>query len=117
MNEKSNNLIGLVITVLLIAVICAGIIYYYRGASGKLESELEQLERNNNEIASETRQLQADVSIHSAGITTVRTEIGKIRERIEHVSTEIEQAGNDVLRAIEIIEDCENIIETVKTQR
>lgn len=117
MNEKTNNIIGVIVAVLLIAIICAGIIYYYRGASDKLESELEQLERNNNELASETRQLQADVAIHSAGITTVRTEIGKSRERIEHVSTEIEQAGNDVLRAIEIIEDCENIIETVKTQR
>jgi len=116
-NEKSNNLIGLVITVLLIAVICAGIIYHYRGASGKLESELLKLERNNNELASETRQLQADVASHRTGITTIRNEVGKSRERIKHVYTEIEQAGNDVLRAIEIIEDCENIIETVKTQR
>ena len=117
MNEKSNNLIGLVITVLLIAVICAGIIYYYRGASGKLESELDKLERNNNELASETRQLQADVTKHGEGLTTVRTEVGKSRERIEHVSTEIGQSTEDVDRAITIIEECENIIETVKTQK
>lgn len=117
MNETRNNIIGLIIAVLLVATICIGIIYYYRGASGKLESELDNLERSNNELASETRQLLTDIAIHRTGITTVRTEVGKSRERIKHIYTEINQSGKDTDRAIEIIKECENIIETIKTQR
>lgn len=105
------------VAVLLLAIVCAGIIYYYRGADGQLESELDKLERNNRELASETRQLQADIAVHGTGIKTVRTEVSKSRERIEHVYIEIGESAEDADRAISIINDCEKIIEKVKTQR
>lgn len=122
MNEiKSNthalNLPAIVGFLLLIAVVCAGVIYYYRGASGSLERELDHIEQLSNQLASETRQLQAGIASHSAGIAAVGKSVGKSRERIEHIYTDLEKAGSDTDRAIAIIADCQKIIEAVKTQR
>lgn len=117
MNEKNTNLLGIIIGVVLIAVVCAGIIYYYRGASGQLESELVGIERLNNAIASESRQLQTDIASHGKRIASVAVQLGKSRERIKHVYTEIGQSAKDADRAIGLVEECESIIEAVKAQR
>lgn len=116
-NTNSLNLPAIICLVLLIAVICAGVIYYYRGAGGSLERELANIERLNSELASETRQLQAGIASHGAGIAGVRVEVGKSRERIEHIYTYLEEAGSDADRAIQIIAECQSIIEAVKAQK
>ena len=116
-NTNSINLPAIIGLVLLIAVICAGVIYYYRGADNGLERELANIERFNNQLASETRQLQAGIASHGAGIAVVRKSVGKSRERIEHVYTDLEKAGSDADRAIQVIAECQNIIEAVKTQK
>lgn len=100
-----------------IALICGGVIYYYRGADSKLESELNNIERLNSELASATLELKSGIASHSAGIKSVRGEIGKSRGRIKHVYTQIGESAKQADRAIEIINDCEEIIEKVKTQR
>jgi septal ring factor EnvC (AmiA/AmiB activator) len=116
-NNSSGDFGFIVAVVLLIAVICAGIVYYYRGAGGELESELADVERLNSELASETRQLQTDIASHGKGLASVTSAIGKSRERIKHVYTDIGQSAKEAGRAIEIIAECQNIIEAVKTQR
>lgn len=118
MDEKIQfNLVGIITAILLIAGICAGIVYYYRGASGELESELNDLERLNSEIASESRQLQAGIASHCAGIKAVRGEVRTSRKRVEHIYSELNKSANDADRAIQIIKECESIIEAVKAQR
>jgi chromosome segregation ATPase len=116
-NTHALNLPTIIGLVLLVAVVCAGVIYYYRGASGSLERELDHIEQLSNQLASETRQLQAGIASHGAGIAGVRKQVSKSRERIEHVYTDLEKAGSDADRAIAIIADCQKIIEAVKTQR
>ena len=102
---------------LLIAVVCAGVIYYYRGADNSLERELANVERLNNQLASETRQLQAGIASHGAGIAVVRKSVNQSRKRIEHVYTDLEKAGSDADRAIQVIAECQTILEAVKAQR
>ena len=114
---NSSNLLGVIGLMLLIACICAGVIYYYRGAGGEIERELSNLEQLNSQLASETRQLQAGIASHSAGIKAVGSSIGKSRERIEHVYTDLEKAGSDADRAIQVIAECQSIVEAVKAQR
>ncbi|MDD3001973.1 MAG: hypothetical protein PHF29_09490 [Candidatus Riflebacteria bacterium] len=114
---NSSNFLGIIALFVLVACICAGIIYYYRGAGGEIERELNNLEQLNSQLASETRQLQSGIASHSAGIKAVGSSIGKSRERIEHVYADIEKAGNDADRAIQIIAECQNIIEAVKAQK
>jgi len=114
---NSSNLLGIIALVVLIACICAGVIYYYRGAGGEIERELDNIERISAELASETRQLQAGIASHSAGIKAVGSSIDKSRERIEHVYTDLEEAGSDADRAIQIIAECQAIIEAVKAQK
>lgn len=116
-NTHALNLPAIIGFLLLIAVVCAGVIYYYRGAGGEIERELDHIEQLNNQLASETRQLQAGIASHSAGIAGVRKQASKSRERIEHVYSDLEKAGSDADRAIEVIAECQKIIETVKTQR
>lgn len=116
-NTHALNLPAIIGLVLLIAVICAGVIYYYRGAGGEIERELNHVEQLSNQLASETRQLQAGIASHGAGIKTVRTSLDKSRERIEHVYSDLEKAGSDADRAIEVIAGCQKILETIKTQR
>ena len=113
----SPSIIGIIALFLLIVSVCAGLVYYYRGADKQLESELADVERLNQELASETRQLQAGIASHSAGIGAVRGKISKSRKRIERVYTDLEEAGNDAERAIKIIEECESIIQAVKAQK
>lgn len=117
MNEKNTDYFGVFVGIICIAVVCAGIIYYYRGADKQLERELDNAQRINNQLASETRQLQTSIASHGAGIKSIRSQVGKSRKRIEHVYIEIEQSANDADRAIQVIEQCENIIEAVKAQR
>lgn len=118
-NDNTNNatLLGISVLVVLIVCICAGIVYYYRGADQQLERELSDVERLNHELAAETRQLQAGIASHIAGIKNVRGAIGTSRKRVEHVYTEIEQSAKSTDRAIEIIAECEEIIKAIKTQR
>lgn len=116
-NTGSPNIIGIVAAILLIAIICTAIIYYYRGASGKLESELDNIENINTEIASETRSLQAGLETHRDRIATVTGRITDSSERISDLYTDIGETAKSVDRAIEIIDECENIIEAIKTQR
>lgn len=116
-NTHALNLPAIIGLVLLIAVICAGVIYYYRGAGGEIERELNHIEQLSNQLASETRQLQAGIASHGAGIKTVRTSLDESRERIEHVYSDLEKAGSDADRAIAIIAECQEIIEAVKAQR
>ena len=122
MNEikiSTNNpsILGVVAVVMLVACICAGVIYYYRGADNGLERELANIERLNNQLASETRQLQAGIASHIAGIAVVRKSVGKSRERIEYVYSDLEKAGSDADRAIQVIAECQSIIEAVKAQK
>ena len=100
-----------------IVFVCAGVIYYYRGADNGLERELANIERLNNQLASETRQLQAGIASHIAGIAVVRKSVGKSRERIEYVYSDLEKAGSDADRAIQVIAECQSIIEAVKAQK
>ena len=116
-STNSPSILGIIAVVMLVACICAGVIYYYRGADNGLERELTNIERLNNQLASETRQLQAGIASHGAGIAVVRKSVSKSRERIEHVYTDLEKAGSDADRAIEIIAECQNIIKAVKTQK
>ena len=116
-STNSPSILGIIAVVMLVACICAGVIYYYRGADNGLERELTNIERLNNQLASETRQLQAGIASHGAGIAVVRKSVSKSRERIEHVYTDLEKAGSDADRAIKIIAKCQNIIEAVKTQK
>lgn len=118
MNEKIQfNFVGIITAILLIAGICAGIVYYYRGASGELESELDNLEKLNSGIASETKQLRHEIASHSTRIGTISNRIGNSKRRVQDVYTEIKQSANDADRAIQIIKECESIIEAVKAQR
>ena len=116
-NTNSPSLLGVIAMVVLIAVICAGVIYYYRGADNSLERELANIERLNNQLASETRQLQAGIASHSGRINGIAKSVGKSRERIEHVYSDLEKAGTDADRAIKIIAECQAILEKVKTQK
>lgn len=122
MNEikiETNNsdYFGILFAALLFSCFCGAVIYYYRGADGQLEHEFGKVERLNTELASETRQLQAELASHSTGIKTVRNEIGTSRKRIEYIHIEIAKSANDADRAISIIEDCEKIINEVKAQK
>lgn len=116
-STNSTDALGIVALAVLVACICAGIIYYYRGASGEIERELNNLEQLNNQLASETRQLQAGIASHSAGIAVVGKSVNQSRKRIEHVYSDLEKAGSDADRAIQVIAECQAIIETIKTQR
>lgn len=107
----------LLVIVIAIACICGGIIYYYKGTDKSIKRELDNIERISAELASETRQLQESVASHSTGIASVSTTIIKSRDRIEHIYTDIEKAGNEVTGAIIIIDKCEQIIEEVKAKR
>jgi len=115
--NSSGNLIDIILVIVLISTVCAGIVYYYRGASGKLESELGRIEKLNADIASEAQQLQTGLANHVAGIKAIRSQTRASRERIEYLHSEIEQSAKSTYRAIEVINDCEKIIEAVKTQR
>ena len=95
---------------------CAGPILY-RGASGKLESELDNIKELNGAIASETRQLQADITDHGNRIATVSVRIGTSKERLRDIRIDIEETGKSLDRTVEIIDECQDILETVKTQR
>jgi len=114
---NNSNLLGIIALFVLVACICAGIIYYYRGAGGEIERELSNLEQLNSQLASETKQLQTGIASHGTGIKAVGSSVGKSRERIEHVYTDIEKAGNDADRAIQVIAECQSIIEAVKAQK
>lgn len=116
-NTNSPNLLGVVIGILLIALICAGVIYYYRGAGGSLDHELDNLEKLNHQLVSETRELQTGLASHSARIGSVTAGIETSKRRIEHIYTEIEQSAKDATDAVGIIEQCEKILEKVKTQK
>lgn len=107
----------LLVIVIAIACICGGVIYYYKGTDKSIKRELDNIERISAELASETRQLQESVASHSTGIASVSTTIIKSRDRIEDIYTDIEKAGNEVTRAIIIIDKCEQIIEEVKAKR
>lgn len=107
----------LLVIIIAIACICGGIIYYYKGTDKSIKRELDNIERISAELASETRQLQESVASHSTGIASVSTTIIKSRDRIEHIYTDIEKAGNEVTGAIIIIDKCEQIIEEVKAKR
>ena len=121
MNEikisTSSDYVTLLVIVLAIACICGGVIYYYKGTDKSIKRELDNIERISAELASETRQLQDSIATHSTGIASVSTTIIKSRERIENVYTDLEKAGNEVTRAIIIIDNCEQIIEEVKAKR
>jgi methyl-accepting chemotaxis protein len=116
-NTHSLNLSAIVGFLLLIAVICAGVIYYYRGASGNLDKELDNLEKLNHQLVSETRELQTGLASHSARISSVTARIETSKKRIEHIYFEIEQSAKDASDAVRIIDQCQEILETVKTQR
>lgn len=116
-NTANTNILGVIAILALIAIVCAGIVYHYRNADGKLESELGNIERLNSEIASESRQLQAGIADHRDGIKAVRGAVGTSRKRVERVYTEIEQSAEVADRAIQVIDECENIIKAVKAQR
>ena len=116
-NTNSLNLPAIIGLVLLIAVICAGVIYYYRGAGGSLDHELDNLEKLNHQLVSETRELQTGLASHSARIGSVTAGIGTSKRRIEHIYFEIEQSAKDATDAVKIIEQCEEIIKKVKTQK
>lgn len=107
----------LLVIVIAIACICGGVIYYYKGTDKSIKRELDNIERISAELASETRQLQESVASHSTGIASVSNTIIKSRDRIEHIYTDIEKAGNEVTRAIIVIDNCEQIIEEVKAKR
>lgn len=107
----------LLVIIIAIACICGGVIYYYKGTDKSIKRELDNIERISAELASETRQLQESVASHSTGIASVSTTIIKSRDRIEHIYTDIEKAGNEVTGAIIIIDKCEQIIEEVKAKR
>ncbi len=117
LQKTTDSVIAAIFVVLVVAIVCAGVIYYYRGAAGKLESELGGIEQLNKELASETRQLQKRVASHSAGIKAVGGSIGKSLKRVEHVYTDIEEATIDTDRAGRLIKECQDIIEAVKAQR
>ena len=116
-STNSPNILGVSAVVVLIACICAAVIYYYRGADNGLERELANIERLNNQLASETRQLQAGIESHGGRINSVAVAVGKSRKRIEHIYTDLEEAGSDADRAIQVIAECQKIIEAVKTQK
>lgn len=107
----------LLVIVIAIACICGGVLYYYKGTDKSIKRELDNIERISAELASETRQLQESVASHSTGIASVSTTIIKSRDRIEHIYTDIEKAGNEVTGAIIVIDNCEQIIEEVKAKR
>lgn len=100
-----------------IVFVCAGVIYYYRGADRQLERELDRIEGLNHELASETRQLQAEIATHSVRIGNVASRVGNSKKRVQDVCVEIEQSAEDADRAIAIISQCEKIVEAIKTQR
>jgi peptidoglycan hydrolase CwlO-like protein len=115
--KTADSVVAAIFVVLVITLVCAGVIYYYRGADSKLESELNNIERLNSELASETRQLQKEFTDHGKGIASVTSSISKSRKRVKHVYTDIEQATSETERAKQLIEECEQIIEAVKAQR
>lgn len=116
--QKSNShLFTALVGALCLCLICAGVIYYYRGADRQLERELDRIEGLNHELASETRKLQAEIATHSVRIGNVSSRIGNSKKRVQDVCVEIEQSAEDADRAIGIINQCEKIIETIKAQR
>ena len=116
-NTHALNLPAIIGFLLLVAVICAGVIYYYRGASGSLDKELDNLEKINHQLVSETRELQTGLASHSARIGSVAARIETSKKRIEHIYFEIEQSAKDASDAVRIIDQCQEILETVKTQK
>jgi peptidoglycan hydrolase CwlO-like protein len=116
-STSDRNVFVVIAVYAVIVGICAAVVCYYRGADNGLERELANIERLNNQLASETRRLQAGIASHVAGIAGVRKQVSKSRERIEHVYTDLETAGSDADGAIEVIADCQKILEKVKTQR
>lgn len=116
-NTHALNLPAIIGFLLLISVVCAGVIYYYRGAGGSLDEELDNLEKLNHQLVSETRELQTGLASHSARISRVTARIETSQKRIEHIYFEIEQSAKDASDAVRIIDQCQEIIEAVKTQK
>lgn len=116
--QKSNShLFTALVGALCLGLVCAGVIYYYKGTDRQLERELDDVERLNHQLASESRQLQAGIASHGIGIATVRGKVGVSRKRVEHIHSEIAESAKSADRAIQIISECENIIKTVKAQK
>jgi chromosome segregation ATPase len=116
-NTHILNLSAVIGFFLLVAVVCAGVIYHYRGAGGSLDKELDNLEKLNHRLVSETRELQTGLASHGARISSVTARIETSKKRIEHIYFEIEQSAKDASDAVRIIDQCQKILETVKTQR
>lgn len=115
MNAKS-NFMHFIVLVVCFAGLLAILYHYFRADSG-VEHELKHIEELNFAIASESRQLQADIASHTARIASVSSRLNGSKERVRRVSEKIASSTTDVDRAIEVIEDCEAIIARVKTKR
>ncbi len=117
MNEIKISLLGIVVGILFVVIVCLGIIHYYKGADSQLDREFKQFEKLNNQLVSETRELQTGLASHSARIGSVTKGIGTNKRRIEHIYTGIERSAKETADAVRIIEQCEEIIKKVKTQK
>ena len=115
--KSTSHLFTALVGALCLGLVCAGVIYYYRGADRQLERELDRIEGLNHELASETRQLQAEIATHSVRIGNVASRVGNSKKRVQDVCVEIEQSAEDADRAIAIINQCEKIVEAIKTKR
>lgn len=58
------------------------------GADRQLERELDRIEGFNHELASETRQLQAEIATHSVRIGNVASRVGNSKKRVQDVCVE-----------------------------
>lgn len=115
MNAK-NDFTGFVLLVLCFASILA-IIYNFTNSAPIIEHELKHVEKLNSAIASESRQLQTELASHNKRLASITNRIDSSKERVHRASEKLTESTTDVNRAIEIIEDCESIIESIKAQR
>jgi len=103
--DAKADIMHFIVLVVCFAVLLA-IVYNFTRANSGVEHELKHIEELNSAIASESKQLQTDIAAHD----------GRIK-RVHGVSEKIAKSSTDVERAVAIIEDCETIIESVKTKR
>ena len=115
MNAKA-DIMHFILLVVCFAVLLA-IVYNLTRANSGVEHELKHIEELNSAIASESKQLQTDIAAHDERIASISIRLDSSKKRVHGVSEKIAKSATDVDRAVAIIEDCETIIESVKTKR
>ncbi len=115
MNAKA-EIMHFIVLVVCFAVLLA-VLYNLTRADSGVEHELKHIEELNSAIAAESKLLQTELATHTARIASISNRLDSSKKRVHGVSEKIAKSATDVDRAVAIIEECETIIESVKTKR